>query len=255
MNTTIVTCPNCLAQLTGTYCGRCGQKNIGQRLNSRILLSTAFEALTEMDSKLWRTLRELTLSPGQVATNYASGERARYVNPIKYFLAIMTVFLAVMILSGGLEAEISAQFRATNGGESTEGIQLPAWAGAMEDVLREYRNFITFLTLPLFAFLIRWQYWRSKRNYAETLSFVFFAAAHAHLFMIPILMLQWSTANFSQSPRGWFMLAIFFFGAKVFYKMPWIKTIFATVISVGLYSVSSIAAGSVLITLRMSGII
>jgi len=248
-------CPNCDAKLAGSYCYDCGQKDIGERLNSKILLSNAFEALTEMDSKVWRTLRELTLRPGQVALNYIAGERARYINPIKYFITIFTVYLTVLIISGGLEAEIKESINISPDALVDEQSMPVRIARALEGILREYRNLITFLAIPIFAFSLRWQFWRSRRNYAETLSFVCFLSAHAHLMAIPIALLQWWTGVFSQGPRGLLMAVFFIFGSKVFYNMGVIKAILATLVAMTFYTLASFISGTFLISLRMFGIL
>ena len=248
-------CPNCSAKMAGRYCYDCGQKDIGERLNSKILLSNAFEALTEMDSKIWRTLRELTLRPGQVALNYVAGERARYINPIKYFITILTVYLTILVVSGGLEAEIKESINISPDAMVDEQSMPVMIARALEGILRKYRNLVTFLAIPIFAVFLRWQFWRSRRNYAETLSFVCFLSAHVHLLAIPITLLQWWAGVFDQGPRGLLMAAFFLFGSKVFYNMGWIKTILATLLAMIFYTLASFISGVFLISLRMFGIL
>jgi len=44
-----------------------------------------FEALTEFDSRFWRTLRKLVVNPGAVALRYIQGSRADFINPIRFF--------------------------------------------------------------------------------------------------------------------------------------------------------------------------
>lgn len=238
------------------YCYACGQKDIGERITGHVLAADAFEALTEMDSKIWRTLRELTFNPGKVAQNYIAGARACYLNPIKYFIWIFAAYFAVLVVSGALEQDIAKSIRgAENLTEEEAKSQFELGVIALRGVVREYSNVIALLTTPLFAFFLRWQLWRSRRNFVETLAYVCYLNGHAHLFMLIALLLEWSMGTFYEDLRDLIMLLFLYMGHRVFYNLGWLKAVFVTIGSVILYAIAAFFVTSGFIALRMIDII
>ncbi len=88
-------CPNCATPLQGPWCHVCGQK--GEEYNRSILhlLGEAFEGLTHIDGRLWRTLDRLVRAPGRLTRDYLDGHRAPQIPPFRMFLVmVVLVFLA-----------------------------------------------------------------------------------------------------------------------------------------------------------------
>ncbi len=80
-------CPNRGVQLNGPFCASCGQH---QRYLDRPLVELLGEALSSFisfDARLWRTLRILLLGPAKLTLEFLAGRRARYVHPLKLYLA------------------------------------------------------------------------------------------------------------------------------------------------------------------------
>ena len=80
-------CRNCGAALAVEYCAACGQRRF--RADDRRmahLLGEAFDALTDFDGRIWRSLRAVLLQPGLIARDWIDGRRARWVSPIRLFL-------------------------------------------------------------------------------------------------------------------------------------------------------------------------
>lgn len=90
------TCRNCGAALGGEFCAACGQRRFRPR-DRRLahLLGETFGALTDLDSRIWRSLRAAMLQPGRIARDWIDGRRACWVSPIRLFLlANLLYFLA-----------------------------------------------------------------------------------------------------------------------------------------------------------------
>ncbi len=89
-------CENCGAELKGPYCYRCGQPT---RSFISALPGLIREIATDTlyyDSRMWRTLKALLLSPGRLSDEYVNGRRARYTPPIRvYLVSSVLVFLMV----------------------------------------------------------------------------------------------------------------------------------------------------------------
>ncbi|HEV2803070.1 MAG TPA: DUF3667 domain-containing protein [Pyrinomonadaceae bacterium] len=86
-------CPNCGAWRAGEYCQDCGQRRTHpEHLTIVYFFKHLFGELTELDSKLFRTLRALLLIPGRLTTEYLADRKERYVAPVKLYLVISAIF-------------------------------------------------------------------------------------------------------------------------------------------------------------------
>jgi hypothetical protein len=86
-------CANCGVMLHGRWCHACGQKCI-EAADRRLahLLGQFFTALTDLDSRFWRTLRALFLQPGRLSRDYLDGRRQHWVPPMTVFLLATLVY-------------------------------------------------------------------------------------------------------------------------------------------------------------------
>lgn len=92
-------CANCGASLVGRYCHACGQKQM-EAPDRRLahLLGQFFTALTDLDSRFWRSFRTLLLRPGQLSIDHLAGRRQRHLAPVTLFLlANLLYFVAPAI--------------------------------------------------------------------------------------------------------------------------------------------------------------
>jgi hypothetical protein len=82
-------CTNCGDALVDVYCARCGEKQPGH--HDRTVGHFAhelFHELFHLDSKLFRTLRDLMLRPGELTAAYFEGRKQRYIAPLRMFLTL-----------------------------------------------------------------------------------------------------------------------------------------------------------------------
>lgn len=93
------TCLNCGADVSGAFCGRCGQKLHLHRTLAEFWHDLA-HSVFHFDGKIWRTLPLLAWDPGHLTRRYIHGERAKFVSPFALFL--FSVFLMFAIFSWGL---------------------------------------------------------------------------------------------------------------------------------------------------------
>lgn len=96
------TCPTCRTGVATAYCPDCGEKPLRQReLTLRGLLEQIFEAFTNIDSKLVRSLRSLLTRPGQLTVAFLEGRRKAFLSPVALFLIANVLFFAMESLTGG----------------------------------------------------------------------------------------------------------------------------------------------------------
>ena len=90
-------CLNCGASLQGRYCHVCGQENVEPKESVGQLIRHFFEDITHFDGKLLNSIKFLNTKPGFLTSEYLAGHRARYLNPIRMYLAISFIFFFVLI--------------------------------------------------------------------------------------------------------------------------------------------------------------
>jgi hypothetical protein len=92
-------CLNCGDSLTGAFCAACGQKAGGPPLHFHDFAHELVHELLHFDSKIWRSLKLLMLSPGTLTREIVAGRRVRYVGPIRLFLVASLIFFGVLALA------------------------------------------------------------------------------------------------------------------------------------------------------------
>lgn len=152
-------CPNCGTLRTGRFCVSCGQDNRRRELRLREQLVDGFDALFGLDSRLLRTLRELSIDPGGVVRRYVQGQRIRYLPAMRY--ALFTC--ALWWLSVGMQLTDLSEF--------PRGMRIYlGWA-----------QWINLALLPPLALSFWVAFLGTRTRYAEHLTFLFFAAGHMFL--------------------------------------------------------------------------
>jgi len=95
-----VTCPNCGAAITASYCPHCGQETSLALPTVRALLREAAGRYVALDGRLWRTMSALLFRPGFLTREYFAGRRRRYIRPARLFLVLSLALFAVMGWTG-----------------------------------------------------------------------------------------------------------------------------------------------------------
>lgn len=91
-------CVSCGSPLQGEYCATCGERRLGANaLSLRHFAAESFEALTDVEGRLPRSLRALLVEPGRLTLEYCSGRRSGWVRPFQLFLLVA---IAYFLFSG-----------------------------------------------------------------------------------------------------------------------------------------------------------
>ncbi|MFT5767097.1 MAG: hypothetical protein ACI9DH_000918 [Halioglobus sp.] len=214
-------CRNCNSALTGSYCGRCGQKESNRNIHFFELLGEFVGDIFVWESGLWKTLIPLLIRPGFLSIEYFKGRKARYLPPLRLYLVIsFLLFLLVSLTSGDSTIIINAERESQHSEQATteledvnrrvgtqaanldfwEPDEKPEWALELEQRLNNNINsieqdpdlfldsfierlpYLMFLLLPLFALLIKLSYLFSPFHYLQHL--VFSLHYHSAIFLI-----------------------------------------------------------------------
>ncbi len=92
-------CPNCHYPLAkfGEHCSNCGQKFTDGRVPIWIFLHDLFEAIFNVDSKIFQTIFSL-FRPGKLTNDYFKGRQKRYATPLRLFLILAVLHFAALSL-------------------------------------------------------------------------------------------------------------------------------------------------------------
>lgn len=92
-------CENCGTVLQGGFCHVCGQHAHNPLRSFAHTAEEVFESFWHLDGRIFRTLADLFV-PGRVAVNYLSGQRVRYLPPLRIFiiLSVLTFFVGKLSL-------------------------------------------------------------------------------------------------------------------------------------------------------------
>lgn len=177
-------CANCGAAITGRFCASCGQ-DARQRLTVMELGQQVAGGLFNLDSRLWRTLRDLAV-PGRITAEYLAGRRVRYLPPVQTYLVAALLFFSILpsgtfaILTDGayraaIRAEAAAEGVGNDERHARERGLNPAWE--TERVAFEQRaarfSLLMFALLPLLALALHATHLSSPLLYLEHLVFAF----------------------------------------------------------------------------------
>lgn len=209
-------CINCNEEVSTAYCPSCGQRNPVNKINVANVWSDFVSRTYGFDGMFPRTLKDLTIRPGQVAREYIKGNRVKYYGPIGYFFLMLTLYL---LLASLLEIDLVSFMMQTNpsnveaqGGGGQEVVrQVTSWT---IDNMRIVSFFIALLTVFFTWVLFK----KSKYNFIETGAFVFFVTGHT-MWPSILLLIAYKLSGFVLNSSYLLLLSIGFmiFGFVSFY--------------------------------------
>jgi hypothetical protein len=169
-------CANCRAPLTDAYCAHCGQKDKPLDPTMRELAGDVLSEVTDVDSRVLRSVRYLFTRPGFLSREHAEGRRAAYVSPVRLYLIFSVAFFAT--------ASLVAQREGMFALENTPG---PAVAGASAQATFEtWLPRIMFVLVPLCGVCVMGFTRSARRNYPAHFHF----SLHLHAFWFALFALM-----------------------------------------------------------------
>lgn len=91
-------CPNCGSSRSNRFCSVCGQNDRDYSQSLLSVISVAFRETFEMDSRVARTLGDITIHPGRPSAEFAKDRRARYVTPFRLYLFSSLLYFFILSL-------------------------------------------------------------------------------------------------------------------------------------------------------------
>jgi len=119
-------CLSCGAPVVGVFCNQCGQKQDDLRRSLLLLGRDFIEDTFAFDSRMWRTLGLLAISPGVVPTMFSHGQRSQFTPPIRLFLVVSFLFFLTVGLTNTLFVAMDVEFREQAPSESSADADAPS---------------------------------------------------------------------------------------------------------------------------------
>ncbi|HEX8130581.1 MAG TPA: DUF3667 domain-containing protein [Pyrinomonadaceae bacterium] len=173
-------CPNCGEELRGRYCSNCGEKSLeGVDYSLGRFLGEAFNILTNFESNVFRSFKDLLLHPGRLTAAYFRGRRKSYLKPLQLFVFCNIIFFFAQSYTGfsSLTTPLyvhlnmlpySQQARTMVERELQERkITYDEYRPRFDAAIDGQAKTLVIVFVPLFALLLHALYWRKRRYYVE----------------------------------------------------------------------------------------
>ncbi|MBU1821999.1 MAG: DUF3667 domain-containing protein [Bacteroidetes bacterium] len=186
-------CLNCGADLPESYkyCPNCSQKKDIHRLSFHDLLHDAIHYFTHADKGIFHLLKALATKTGTVAREYVDGKRKKYFPPLNFYLIVATLMvLSMTTLQKQDSSEVAKEIpELSNIADPARRQQVTRIYERRAEAMRftsRYSNVLSFIALPLIAFVYRLFYLKARFNYIEHLIAGMYMIGFTNLFYLLI---------------------------------------------------------------------
>ncbi|KAA3617223.1 MAG: DUF3667 domain-containing protein [Calditrichaeota bacterium] len=179
------TCLNCGKKFEDSFCNHCGQKKITDRITLKSIYLEFLQTVFLFESHLFRTVKELVISPGNYVKTYLKGKRRPFMAPIQFFLLLLTLYVLVFNLFGDKYFEYITQVTRVENSEKIQKFDLNIQN--IQTHVKKNLDIFNFMMPPIMA-LFFWALFRKQGfNYAESLVFSFYIISIGFLLSIIII--------------------------------------------------------------------
>ncbi|HYR12228.1 MAG TPA: DUF3667 domain-containing protein [Longimicrobium sp.] len=191
-------CENCGTALLGRYCHACGQPAEPAATTVRGFVRQAAEDVTNLDSRILRTLGLLLARPGRLTREYLDGRRIRYTKPLQLYLGAAAAFFFVnayrpflsfdprtgwvrsTLIAAGANAQLGEEGRAAL---TARGVPMEVFRERFESAVTGYLPTLLAGLVLLFGLML-YLFFPRRRGYVEHAVFALHWSAFYLLLMI-----------------------------------------------------------------------
>jgi hypothetical protein len=186
-------CPTCRVDVRTAYCPDCGERPFrAHEYTLRGVLGEGWQAVTNLDDRVLRTVRRLLGGPGQLTLSYLNGPRKPYIGPFALFLLANVVFVGMEplaqshIFSATLDNQLHRQpwspfaTQLVGARLSHAGLSLQSYAPVFDSAVASHaRSLVVLMVLP-FAMLLPLVLFRRRPSFVANVVF----SLHFHAFVL-----------------------------------------------------------------------
>jgi hypothetical protein len=234
LDTSLIPCTNC-GGASSEYCVRCGERQPGHHdLSAAHFAHDVVHEFVHLDSKLFRTLRDIVIKPGFLSEEYFAGRKSRYIAPLRLFLTLFALqFFAFTFYQPAAIFTVASMKRMDSGGALTTLInkraaKLHLTPDELEQRIDErwHKNYSLLQLMNIVGVALVLKVLHRKRYFAEHLVFAAHFLAFAYILALVIDWPIYAVAGFQPGPlhRGvsavtiGIMLVYLFISQRRFYK-------------------------------------
>lgn len=241
-------CLNCGEALQGEFCSSCGQKNIQSGITFRETISDFLSTNFSIDGPIWSTLKWLIVNPGKLFREFIGGKRKSYYKPIQFFIVTTIVYLAYAELID--YDPLKGEFQQTGRSENQKAF-LQFGEQAAKLMVKNISNFLFLLAISI-SFTWKLFGWK-KGRVAEYLAIGFYISGIYVLFGI----LTSTLLNLGVGNRSMNFIFLIVYSTIAFVSYSGVigfknimKGLFAALLSLILYLISSFSLAYLIVWLR-----
>jgi hypothetical protein len=201
-------CTNC-GGAASDYCARCGERQPGHHdLSVRHFAHDVVHEFVHLDSKLFRTLRDIVISPGFLTAEYFAGRKSRYIPPLRLFLTLFALqFLAFTFYQPAALYSVKTFERFDNAGALTRLVEKRAVKRHLtreeyEQRLDErwHKNYSLLQLMNIVGVAVVLKVLHRKRYFAEHLVFAAHFLAFSYIVSLVVDWPIYAVAGFRPGP-------------------------------------------------------
>lgn len=253
MNKNTNICKSCENHFVGSYCNNCGEKIIHEKdFSLRSILGQAIGSVTNLDSKIFRTLKLLFFSPGSLSLKYAEGIRVPYMKPFQIFLISNLLFFIFLSEIDIFRTPSRWYFvesfdgvkvmEKINSIAETRNLSIPEIALMYDEKSSSFAKGLIIFLIPFIALISMFLTWKRKLPYGKHIIF----STHYFSFLLVfsviwiefVVLMDFVTNKWLLIlPLTFAMLVYYIVGFKKFYQENWSWAILKGIVGVFLINI------------------
>lgn len=241
-----VTCKNCNSSFKGKYCNHCGEKVVEDSdFTIRSILYRGIGAITNFDSKFYKSSKFLFFKPGYLTKNFVNGIRVPFMKPFQIFVLANIIFFFFLSELDIFRSPAKWYFYGDNIPVmdkaaiimEQKNITLEALKSKYDSLSSDLAKGLIIIFIPFIAFFGHLSHLKSKLPFGKHLIF----ALHYFSFFLLICVCWTSLVELLISntnkyifiiPIHIFMFLHYVFGIRSFYGDSWTKAIFKGILCI-----------------------
>lgn len=191
-------CTNCGDARIDVFCAKCGEKQPSHHdVTMGHFAHEVVHELVHLDSKLFRTLRDLVTKPGALTVAYFAGRKTRYIGPLRIFLTLFALqFLAYTVykpvalytMDGFLNFDTTGAFeKKLRASSAKRNLPYEQVKERIEHRWQKNMSMLNLANIAALALVLKLLYARRRRFLAEHMVF----AAHFFSFSYLVSLAIW----------------------------------------------------------------
>lgn len=188
-------CRNCGETIENNFCPICGQSKRVDRITWSSIWNDFSNNFLGFNSGFMFTVKRLSIAPGNAVRGYLEGHRKNFMQPVQFYLLILTLYFLINNWLGIDFLEIQNEYVPKDTGVEDEK-KKEVMNKVNELIYSNFKLLVT-LSIPFIALVLKWMYRKSGFNFVELLVFSFYIGSIQYLISEVLSVIYLSTKSIS----------------------------------------------------------